>query len=98
MKKYCTLWWHKSSAEQIPQSKLISIIRVQVNKLQVPSQRVVSCKPKCCELEIYHIASQRVMSLSHCDLLAIKHVSYKPAAYELPAFKLKPFKAASQPK
>ena len=56
----------KNYAEQIPQSKVTSINRVQVNKLLVASQRVVSYKPNCCELGVYHIVSQRVMSLSHC--------------------------------
>ena len=46
MKKYCSIEIiKKCSAEQISQIKVISIIRVQVKKLLVASQQVVSCKP-----------------------------------------------------
>ena len=77
----------KSSAEQIPQSKVIIIIGVQVNKLLVASQEVVSWKPKCWELGVYHIAS--------CYPTSLRVASQR--AYELPTFKLTIFKAAGQP-
>ena len=81
MKKYCSIKITKqSSAEQNPQSKVISITRVQVKELLVASQQIVSCKPKSWELGVYHIVIQRVMSLSHCELLAKKLVSCNPAS------------------
>ena len=84
MKTYCSIKaTKKSSAGQKPQSKVISITRVQVKEFLVASQQVVSCEPKKCELGVYHIASYWVMSLLQCVLRAIK---------------LEIFKAASQPK
>ena len=65
----------KCSAEQKPKSKLISLTRVQVNNFLVASQRVMKC-----ELRVYHIASQQVMSQSHRELPANKLVSCKPAS------------------
>ena len=76
MKKCCSIKiTKKNSAEQKPQSKVISLTRVQVSKLLIASQRVVSC-----ELRVYHIASQQVMTLSHSELLANKLASCKPAS------------------
>ena len=84
MKTYCSFKaTKKSSAEQKPQSKVISITRVQVKELLVASQEVVSCEPKKYELGVYHIASQWFMSVLQCELGVIK---------------LEIFKAASQPK
>ena len=92
MKNYCIVKiTKKSSAEQIPQSKVINITRVQINILLVASQQVVSCKPKGCKLGVYHIARQQVMSQSHCKLLANEPMSCQ-------AFTLIIFKAARQPK
>ena len=76
----------KSSAEQIPKSKVISIIRVQINKLLVASQRVVSCKPKCCELGVY------------CELLANKHASCMLASLRVASLQVNNFQSCEQPK
>ena len=58
MKNYCSIKnTKKSSAEQKPQTKLMSITRVQVNELLVASQQVVSCEHESCELGVYHIVS-----------------------------------------
>ena len=67
----------KSSAEQKPQSKVISITRLQTNELLVASQWTVSRESKSCNLRVYHIASQLIMSLSHFELHANKPVSCK---------------------
>ena len=68
MKKYCIIKNTKeSSAEQIPQSKVISITAVQVNKLLVASQLEVSYKSKSWKLGVYHIASKQVCSLSYYE-------------------------------
>ena len=59
MKKYGSIKASKkSSAEQKPPSKVISVTRVRAKELLVASQRIVSCEPKSCELGFYHIASQ----------------------------------------
>ena len=80
-KKICSIkTTKKSSAEQKPQSKVISITRLQTNKLLVASQRVVSRESKSCKLRVYHIASQLIMSLSHFQLHANKPVSCKPVS------------------
>ena len=69
-KKYCIIKiTKKSSAKQMQQGRMINISKVQVNKLLFKSQRVMSCKPKSCELRVSRIARQRVMSLSHRELL-----------------------------
>ena len=60
----------KSFAEQKPQSKVISITRVQTNELLVASQQVASCEPKSCKLRVYHITIQLIVSLSHFELQA----------------------------
>ena len=70
---------------------MTNLSKVQVNKLPVKSQRVVSCKPKSCELGVYQIASQRVMSLSHCELLDNKLASCKPASQWVPSLQVKNF-------
>ena len=78
------------------QGKMINISKVQVNKLLVKSQRVMSCKPKSCELGVSQIASQRVMSLSHCelpDLLLDNNLASCKSGHKLTIFK-----AASQTK
>ena len=48
---------------------------------QSVSQRLTSCELKSCDLGVYYIMNQQVMSLSHCKLQANKLVSYKPASF-----------------
>ena len=60
----------KSFAEQKPQSKVISITRVQTNELLIASQQVASYEPKSCKLRVYHITIQLIVSLSHFELQA----------------------------
>ena len=58
MKTYCSIKaTKKCSAEQKPQSKVISITRVQVKELLVGANKL-SCEPKKCELGVYQITSQ----------------------------------------
>lgn len=74
----------KSFAEQKPQSRMTSIsdkvTTEQVKKLLAASQRVVSCKPKSCELRNNDNARQPVMNLSYCNLLTNKLASCKPVS------------------
>ena len=81
----------KSSADQKPQSKVISIAKVQSNELLVASQQDVSCKPKSSKLWVYHITSKLVVSLSHSELQANKPVNCKPASLRAPSLQFSNF-------
>ena len=76
----------KSSVDQKPQSKVISIAKVQSNELLD-----VSCKPKSSKLWVYHITSKLVANLSHSELQANKLVNCKPASLRAPSLKVSNF-------
>ena len=70
---------------------------VQSNELQVLRQSTVSCEPKICELRVFDIASQRVVSVSLFELQANKFAIHKSASLRNVTFKLSIWKASSQP-
>ena len=52
---------------------------MESNKLQVLGQPTVICEPNICKLRVFDIASQRIVSLSHFELLANKLASCNSA-------------------
>ena len=70
---------------------------VQSNKFQVLRQPTVSCKPKICELRVFDIASQRVVSVSLFELQENKFAIHKSASLRNVTFKLSIWKASSHP-
>ena len=70
---------------------MISTTRVQTNDLLVASLQVLSYKPKSCELQIYHIESQLIATLSLCELQANKIASDEPASLGVSSHKVNKF-------
>lgn len=70
---------------------MISSTRVQTNDLLVASLQVLSYEPKSCELQIYHIESQLIATLSLCELQANKIASDEPASLGVSSHKVNKF-------
>ena len=73
---------------------MISTTRVQTNDLLGASLQVLSYKPKSCELQIYHIASQLIATLSLCELQANKILSDEPASLGVASHKVNKFQGS----